>query len=115
MSIKDIKTDCSPPTKKIRLSRSSEPVTKESCYFCENTSEPLRAVSTYQVDSRVQKCALALQDGKLLAKLSAGDMTAQDAKYHPLCLASLYKRAKSLDESKQDDSDRINQRVTNVM
>ena len=52
-SIEDIKTDCSPPTKKIRLSRSSEPVTKESCYFCENKSEPLRAVSTYQVDSRV--------------------------------------------------------------
>ena len=27
---------------------------------------------------------------------------AQDAKYHQLCLASFYKRAKSLDDSKQD-------------
>lgn len=100
------KPNCSPPRKKIRLSRSTESVTKESCYFC----EPLRAVSTYKVDNRVRKSALALQDGKLLAKLSAGDMIAQDAKYHPLCLASLYKRAKSLDDSKQDDNDKINHR-----
>ena len=91
----DSKSDCSPHRKKIRLCRSTESVTKESCYFCEGMSEPLRAASTYKVDDRVRKSALALQDGKLLAKLSAGDMMAQDAKYHPLCLASLYKRAKS--------------------
>jgi hypothetical protein len=90
--------------------RSIESVAKESCYFCEGTSEPLCAVSTYKMDHRVRKSALALQDGKLLAKLSAGDMMAQDAKYHPLCLASLYKRAKSLDDSKQDNSDQINHR-----
>lgn len=104
------KSDPSPPQKKIRLSRSTESTTKESCYFCEGTSEPLRAVSTYKVDHCVRKSALALQDGKLLAKLSAGDMMAQDAKYHPLCLASFYKRAKSLDDCKEDDSDKINHR-----
>ena len=62
------------------------------------------------MDNRVRKSALALQDGKLLAKLSAGDMMTQDAKYHPLHLASLYMRAKSLDDFKQDDSDKINHR-----
>ena len=110
VSSKDSMLNCSPPRKKIRLSRSTESVTKECCYFCEGTSKPLRAVSTYQVDNRVRTSTLALQDGKLLAKLSAGDMMAQDAKYHPLCLASLYKRAKSLDDFKQDDSDKINHR-----
>ena len=103
-------SDRSPPSQKIRLSRSTEPAAvKESCYFCEGTSKPLSAVSTYNVDARVRKSASALQDVKLLAKLSAGDMMSQDAKYHPLCLASLYKRAKALD-SKQDDSNRINHR-----
>lgn len=51
-----------------------------------------------------------LLNGKLLAKLSAGDMMAQDAKCHPLCLASFYKRTKSLDDCKEDGSDRINHR-----
>lgn len=97
-----------PPRKKIHLNRSTEPVTKDSCYFCDGTSASLCAVSTYQVNNCVRKSALALQDGKLLAKLNAGDMMAQDAKYHPLCLASIYKRAKSLDDPKQDDSDKIN-------
>ena len=110
VSSKDSMLNCSPPKMKIRLGRSTESVTKECCYFCEGTSKPLRAVSTYQVDNSVRTSALALHDGKLLAKLSAGDMMAQDAKYHPLCLASLYKRAKSLDNFKQDDSDKINHR-----
>ena len=110
VSPEDSEIACSPPGKKIRLSRSTEPVAKVSCFFCEGTSEPLRSASTYQLDSRVRKSALALQDGKLLAKLSAGDMMAQDAKYHPLCLASLYKRAKSLDDPKEDESDKINHR-----
>ena len=49
---------------------------KESCYFCEGTSKPLSAVSTYYLDARVCKSDSALQDVKLLAKLSAGDMIA---------------------------------------
>ncbi len=57
VSPEDSKSDCSPPRKKIRPSRSTESVTKESCYFCEGTSEPLRAVSTYKVDNRVRKYA----------------------------------------------------------
>ena len=44
--------------------------TKDICFFCETstTSEPLHEVSTFQVDSRVRKCALVLQDERVLAK-----------------------------------------------
>lgn len=95
------------PAKRVRVSRSKE--SKGTCFFCEGTSEPLRAAATFQLDDHVRQCAVALQDGKLLAKLSAGDMIAQEAKYHPLCLASLYKKAKlkPQDDPNQDD-DKIN-------
>ena len=43
--------------------------------------ETLRNASTFQVDVRVRQCAVKLQDIALLAKLSAGDMIAQEAKY----------------------------------
>ena len=52
------------------------------CFFCEtmSSSELLHEMSTFHLDSRVKKCALVLQDERLLAKLSAGDMIAQAAK-----------------------------------
>ena len=40
----------------------------------------------------MRKCALELGDSPLLAKLSAGDMTAIDARYHFKCLTALYNR-----------------------
>ena len=51
--------------------------------------------STFDVDFHVRQCALKLQDKPLLAKLSlsAGDLIAQEAKYHPQCLSSLYNKA----------------------
>ena len=36
----------------------------------------------FHLDSHVRECALVLQDERLLIKLSAGDMIAQEAKYH---------------------------------
>uniref|UniRef100_UPI00358DDC4D uncharacterized protein n=1 Tax=Myxine glutinosa TaxID=7769 RepID=UPI00358DDC4D len=62
-----------------------EVAASDVCFLCEDvsTSEPLREASTFRLDSRVRRCALDLQDERLLAKLSAGDMVAQDAKYHP--------------------------------
>ena len=38
---------------------------------------------------------MELQDEKLLAKLSAGDMVAQEAKYHKSCLTTLSNQARS--------------------
>ena len=42
---------------------------------------------------------MTLQDFDLLAKLSEGDMIAQDAMYHPLRLLAFYKKAKSVNEN----------------
>ena len=41
---------------------------------------------------------MTLQDFDLLAKLSEGDMIAQDAMYHPLCLLVFFKKAKSVND-----------------
>ena len=54
------------------------------------------------MDDRVRKCAVRLGDKQLLAKLSAGDLVAQEAKYHAKCLVSLYNKAR---DSKSDQKD----------
>ena len=68
------------------------------CFFCSKpeTNEKLHEVSTFQVDFRVRKCAHELQDEDLLAKLSAGDLIALEAKYHTRCLTNLYNRARGM-------------------
>ena len=63
------------------------------CFFCEKGGSDLRQVMTTKVDERVRKCAHLLADSLLLGKLSAGDMIATEAKYHPGCLLALYDRA----------------------
>ena len=54
----------------------------------------MHRASTLELDVRVRQCALQPQDKPLLAKLSAGDLVAQDAEYHEKCLVSLYNRAR---------------------
>ena len=61
---------------------------------------------TQQLYDRVNECALTLSDGKLLAKLSGGDVVAQELKYHPACLVSLYNRERTyLKAISQEQSD----------
>ena len=67
----------------------------------------MREASTFRVDSRVQNYSLDLQDERLLAKLSAGHMVAQDAKYQPRCLVTLYNK----DATMQDRSDKANSKL----
>ena len=43
-----------------------------------------------EIDKNVWRCATELGDTELLAKLSAGDMVAIEAKYHRNCLRALY-------------------------
>ncbi len=85
---------------------------KDVCFFCSETaseSEPFREAATLQLDSRVRKCAHDLQDESLLAKLSAGDMIALEAKYHPRCLVTLYNKTAALQtEERHSRSDRLN-------
>lgn len=90
-----------------RLSLPTNECDKDICFFCgeKSGSEPLRLAATFGVDSHVRKCALELQDERLLTKLSGGDMVAQDAKYHVRCLVSLYNRARACkDKTKLEKS-----------
>ena len=41
---------------------------------------------------RLNACAELLEDEKLIAKFSAGDLDAQEAKYHLNCLTTAYDR-----------------------
>lgn len=70
------------------------------CFFgCGVKTGELHRASTMGMDARVRECAVSLNDQALLAKLSAGDMVAQDAVYHSKCLAAMYKKAKRNSES----------------
>ena len=94
-AVGDSDTECPTAKKYTRTKGLHEHRTKDICFFCETSSasEPLHEVSTFQVDTRVRNCSHVLQDERLLAKLSAGDLIAQDAKYQRRCLASLYNKA----------------------
>lgn len=91
--------------KSTRQSSEHAPST-EKCFFCDQSGGgALRHASTFQIDFHVRQCALKLQDKPLLAKLSAGDLIAQEAKYHAKCLASLYNKARDVNtlDSNVDD------------
>ena len=71
---------------KAKLRRTS--IKSKKCFLCDKEF-------TSSKDKRVNKCAQTLNDGKLLARLSAGDNVAQELKCHPACLAHLYNRERS--------------------
>ena len=101
--------DDDPLTKPKKFTRVNDPherARQDVCFFCDETSstDKLHNASTFQLDSRVRKCALNLQDDRLLAKLSAGDMVAQDARYHARCLARLYNKDTALQDKMQSDT-----------
>ena len=81
----------------------SEATTSDtSCFFCgKSGTETLHEVATFQVDTRVRKCAAQVGDNELMARLSMGDMVALEAKYHSKCLLALYYRAKTTVEAEQ--------------
>ena len=103
------------PSKRFtRLNNDEGRSSKDSCFFCEKPGSEknrLHEVSTFQVDSRVRTCALKLQDEHLIAKLSAGDLVALEAKYHGKCLASLYNKVQS---SEKNGNDEDNGDVANI-
>ena len=78
-----------------RLSAPSVLNSKDVCFFCDLPSkhEKFHQASTLQLDARVRKCALDLQDKRLLPKVSSGDKVAQFAQNHAKCLAALYNQA----------------------
>lgn len=99
-------------TKFTRRSMEHPIFSEAQCFFCDKPAGGvlLHDVSTFGLDERVRKCALKLEDMPLLAKLSAGDLIAQEAKYHTQCLVSLYNKARGvkLSEETDTDIDRVN-------
>ena len=94
------------PAKKYTRQSTCSEMEELTCVFfakSASASEWLREVTTLHLDSRVRKCALDLQDERVLAKLSSKDMVAQEAKYHPKCLVALYNRAAALQAAKDLD------------
>lgn len=72
----------------------------------------LHKASTFNLDSQVLKCAHDLQDESLLAKLSAGDMIALEAKYHLQCLVSLYNKANLMEtDISLNNNDKLSQGI----
>jgi hypothetical protein len=73
---------------------------EQACFFCEESCENGRQVSSKKVDKKVRKAAEALGDGKLLGKLLHRDMIAMKASYHPACLTALCRNAE--DENQRE-------------
>ena len=109
------KKDCSdldePTSNKFtRMSiKERKPENIDLCFFCDRPSSgsagALHKASTFRLHARVRTCALHLQDERLIAKLSAGDMVAQDAVYHSRCLAALYKKVSSAEHAKGEEGE----------
>ena len=65
---------------------------KAERFLCEEEGGEVREAMTMKLNKKVNECAKTISDGKLLAKLSAGDVVAQELKYPPTCLVALYNR-----------------------
>ncbi|KAG0720472.1 hypothetical protein GWK47_048454 [Chionoecetes opilio] len=87
-----------------RLPQSTEPI----CFFCNKPAgtADLHEAATKEIDKNVRRCATELGITELLAKLSAGDMIAIEAKYHRNCLRALYNKIRPA-ALKDEDADRL--------
>ena len=63
-------------------------MTKTTCFFCRESDgkKELHEAATFKLNKNVKKAAALIGNMQLLGRLSAGDMIAQDAKYHTNCL-----------------------------
>ena len=76
------------------------------CFFCDKNEEHgvLHKVISTEVDEDVKTCAKQLRDTRLPAKLSAGDMHAQDAFCHKKCMTALHNRVRATEETNSEKS-----------
>ena len=74
----------------LRRSKRHLPASEECCLFCSQKSAngKLHQCTTMELDHDLQKMAHDLQDTSLIAKLSAGDLIAIEAKYPYNCLSA---------------------------
>ncbi len=102
-----VESHCEPlgiSNKKVkRQSERIDDVNCKTCFFCgegSKASAKLHMFSTIEADEKVRISALAVGDVWLSAKLSFGDLPAQDAMYHKNCLTGLYNRVRSVERNK---------------
>ena len=55
---------------------------EEACIFCSKPSGKLHQCATMGLDNNLQKMATDMEDTRLLARISGGDLVAIEAKYH---------------------------------
>ena len=60
------------------------------CFFCDGDKGQMRRVCTFEVDKKIRKYALKVNDTIILSKLNSGDLIAQEAKYQLDLLSALY-------------------------
>ena len=101
-----------PNTERLRSSNGVDPapaVSEEKhqvpCFLCDKTGGKRYKASTFAIDFTVQHCAAIIGDEKLISKLSAGDLMAQDVEYHLTCLCRLYRQAANEGEDQEDEAD----------
>ena len=69
-----------------------------TCFFCDAVicdEKVVHRAATKNLDSNVRFMATELRNTKLLARLSAGDMTASDTVYHKNCITALHTQYRS--------------------
>ena len=97
------------PSSPVKARRSSvERYNPQSqCFFCDEYDSPsnLHSASTLDVDEKVRECAALLNERKLIAKLSVGDLIAIEAKYHVKCLVGLYNQARPFKQQPSKPAD----------
>lgn len=106
---------CSGSSKKFTRKTAQQKGTKDVCFFCEkdDTGGTLHEAATFGLNQKVVKCATVLQDQRLLAKISAGDLIAQEAKYHLHCLVSIYNKA-AAEETRKDKGDTTDKMIKGI-
>jgi len=106
------KPDCHLPTKLTRSSSGARTLNVRSCcFFCDHASGTLHQASTFNMDARVRKCAIQLQERVLLTKLSAGDLISQEAVYRSNCLVTLYNKAQRFSENTEGEEEKLHQGI----
>ena len=80
-------------------SSSTEKAQEAHGFYCRQPAgtDGVHEVATFQMDSTVRDWATILEDTELLGRLSAGDMVAQNAKYHNKCLLVLHTGVRKAD------------------
>lgn len=58
-------------------------------FFCDKSAGLFGDLYVEKVDWNVRKCALALEDTELIAKLAPADMIALEAKYHTMLVKAI--------------------------